>query len=287
MQFPLTLTFANKDEYDSYILNNQYYIETLLHKNDCVSVETQQIIDLKASLESIQKKLLLSETNLEETTVKNNELEKILTLSKKSKHGESSVYKGEFGEKQLEYILRDELGNEFQVDGGGETHKMDIRLIHNAKDYSVGVEVKNKKNISKRHDLDKFTRDKVFNNFKGCVFVSTQSPVKNIVDIKNTWKIINDNEIYIYSDNLKFIGFVIKMFLQFLECDSDVTKENIRVVMDNIGTLYNTWGTTKTCLLAMDKQLRIAMNNMGLNGSLDKQLFLVSKSNCKGGKIPY
>jgi len=287
MQFPLTLTFAAKSEYDSYILTNQEHIESIFHKANCGSRKARQIRDLQASLESAHKRNLEAETNLEATEIKNHKLEEMLKLSEKSARGESSVYKGEFGEKQLEYVLREELGQDFNVDGDGGTHKMDIRLAHKTKDYLLGVEVKKKLNLSKRHDLDKFKRDKVLNNFKGAVFVSTQSPVKNIVDEKFTWKIINDNELYIYSDDLKFIALVIKMFLQFLECDSVQPRENLRMVMDNIVTLYNTWGTTKTYLLAMDKQLRIAMGNMGLNGAADKQLFLVCKSKCKSAKQPY
>ena len=53
---------------------------------------------------------------------------------------------------------------------------MDIRMNHKTKKYTIGIECKNKKNII-QNDIDKFKNDKLRNNFKLSVFLSTESPI--------------------------------------------------------------------------------------------------------------
>ena len=185
----------------------------------------------------------------------------------------------------MEYILNDLLGNEFDIDGDGSTRKMDIRLNHKTDNYTVGVEMKNKKILSKKQDLDKFKRDKTCNNFRGAILINTQGPIGNIVKEKETFH-LNNNELYIYSDDATFICILVQIFIKYLQCENKLVGNTMIDYIDMFSCIYNSWCEQKKSVLKLDKQISNYLKKMNIplaNG----HLFLLSKSACRGTKAPY
>ena len=285
MTYPKVVKFLTKSEEDSFYLSKREYIENLFFLSDTDENRQDKLSELKDNLENKDEELKSMRKLLDSLVVKNNELEGLVELSNKSNSGESSVYKGEFGEKQMEYILRDLLGGEFDIDGDGSTKKMDIRLNHKMNNYTIGVEMKKKKILSKKQDLDKFKKDKTHNNFRGAILINTQCPVGNLVKEKGTFYLDN-NELYIYSDDVSLICVLVQMFIQYLECDNKLVGNVIVDYIDMFTNTYNTWCEHKKTALKMDKQINDYLEKMNIlliNGNL----FLISKSGCKGNKVPY
>lgn len=285
MEYPKTFKFENKETEDEHYLSKREYIENLFFSVDNTGDREDKLNELKDNLDNKDEELRSIKIMLDALISKNNDLEELVELSNKKKSGESSVYKGEFGEKQMEYILNDLLGDEFDIEGDGKTKKMDIRLNHKTENYTVGVEMKKKKVLSKRQDLDKFKRDKTCNNFRGAILISTQGPIGNIVVEKDNFHIDN-NELYIYSDDITFISMVVQIFIKYLRCDNNVIGNSMVDYIDMFTCLYNNWCEQKKIILKSDKQLTKYLEKLNIplaNG----HLFLISKSGCRGAKSPY
>ena len=285
MAYPKVIKFRDKTEEDTFYLSQREYIENVFFLSDTNENRQDKLSELKGNLENKDAELERVRKLLDSLVVKNNELEGLVELSNKSDRGESSVYKGEFGEKQMEYILKDLLGDEFDIDGDGSTKKMDIRLNHKTRDYTIGVEMKKKTVLSKKQDLDKFKRDKTCNNFRGAILINTQGPVGNIVKEKDTFH-INNNELYIYSDDTTLICVLVRMFIQYLECDNKLVGNAVIDYIDMFTNTYNAWCEHKKTAFKMDKQLNDYLKKMNIP-LINGNLFLISKSGCKGNKVPY
>ena len=285
MAYPKVIKFTDKTEEDTFYLSQREYIENVFFLSDTNENRQDKLSELKGNLENKDAELERVRKLLDSLVVKNNELEGLVELSHKSRFGESSVYKGEFGEKQMEYILKDLLGDEFDIDGDGSTKKMDIRLNHKTRDYTIGVEMKKKTVLSKKQDLDKFKRDKTCNNFRGAILINIQGPIGNIVKEKDTFH-INNNELYIYSGDTTLICVLVRMFIQYLECDNKLVGNAVIDYIDMFTNTYNAWCEHKKTAFKMDKQLNDYLKKMNIP-LINGNLFLISKSGCKGNKVPY
>ena len=95
--------------------------------------------------------------------------------------GDHSMYKGEFQEKKMELILKEYFSQNYEILGDKHMKCMDIRVKHKSKEYTIGVECKYKKKITKQ-DIEKFKSDKISNDFKASIFLTTSSPIKHYVE---------------------------------------------------------------------------------------------------------
>lgn len=278
MSFPVTLTFNTKEEYDSYLLEHRGYIENLFYTDEERAERESKVGELT---EKLHKSLEVNNNYIE----KIEKLEELVELSQKRDVGECSVYKGEFCEKATEMILNESFGEKFEIDGSKVKEKMDIRMISKEKDYCIGIELKEKKKLTKKEDLDKFLRDKTVNDFKGSVFISTQAPIGNIVEEKDTFKIEGD-ALYIYSANTELIIIIMHVYIQYLELEQNDEKNILNERTDMIVSLYNGWCNFKKYAASQDKLYTKYLKDIGINLS-NGHIYLVSKSKCKCNKIPY
>ena len=210
------------------------------------------------------------------------ELKQVINLDKK-RIGDHSMYKGEFQEKKMEIILKEYLNQKYEIIGEKHMKCMDIRIKHKVKDYLVGIECKYKKKITKQ-DIDKFKSDKVTNKFKSSIFLSTSAPIKNYVEIINSYKILND-ELYIYSSDEIYIIMILQHFLNFIE-NNEEDKITIDKCIDHTLNLYTNWNNIKKCCLKMDNDMVTYLESINLK--LDNgHLYLTTKNKCKNNKNPY
>jgi len=251
----------------------------LLEKKRKEDEELRRIQDFSILQERHFYKQKLQE--MEEAKKEVEKLKELVELGKK-KEGVHSMYKGEFEEKHKEMFLNENFGKIFTIDGEKKMNKMDIRMIHKCNNYTIGVECKDKKGIIK-YDIDKFSRDKLKNNFKGSIFISIDSEIPNIVEKKDNFY-INKNELYIYSNNEFIIKMLINCFIKILECKTD---DNLhRIHMETMVVMYNQWSKMKKSFVEYDKCFVNYLNKTDkklING----HIYLVTKSNCKGNKTPY
>jgi len=231
------------------------------------------------------EKLTQTISKLNETNVKlqeqNSKQKELLDLSDK-KVGEHSMYKGKYNEEFTHMCLEDYFGDNFIIEGKGQTHCMDKRMVHKYNNYTIGIECKNKEKITAQ-DIDKFRKDKITNKFNGCVFIST-CQITNIVEIEDDFNIIND-ELYIYSKNKDIITRMIKLFVNYIETDKDESK--MMYLMGEFKVLYRQWMTTKKSIMQFDKLFWTILKNNGIEFSKNGDLFLTPLSKCKSNKIPY
>ena len=135
--------------------------------------------------------------------------------------------------------------------------------------------------------VDKWSQIKLNNkHFKLSVFLSTDSPIKNIVTETNNHKIIND-ELYIYSKDVYYIIIIIQLFIQIYETNNEEKNEfGIELYIDIITNLYKNWCCLKKQCLKMDHDLVKSLERININ--LDKgHLFITSKTKCKNNCCPY
>ena len=273
MNFPITL--QTQKDFESFLKEHK---STIL---DFYNID-KKITKLKNKLKIKKDKYNEKLNKLEEH---NKKLQELVELKEKQ-HGEHSMYKGEFEEKHKELILTKYFDKFFTIDGKKKMHCMDIRMIHKDKKYTVGIECKNKKNITQK-DIDKFKNDKLNNkHFKLSVFLSTDSSIKNIVTEINNHKIIND-ELYIYSKDVYYIIIIIQLFIQIYETNNEEKTEfGIELYIDIITNLYKNWCCLKKQCLKMDHDLVKSLERININ--LDKgHLFITSKTKCKNNCCPY
>ena len=195
-------------------------------------------------------------------------------LMKKS--GTSVVYKGACDEKYVEIIMKEVASSLYIVDNSDGVQKMDVRLHRKDGAFTIGIECKDKDNVSKA-DLDKFKRDKVLNKFHRSVFIST-SPIKRLVEGENQ-VLVKGDELYIVTKDPVFLGAVMKLYLSELENSDGSTPDCM--VFDAIINAYETWQSSKKQLIKMDKAILTLMNlHPEFNEKcISKHLYLSIKSN--------
>lgn len=284
-EYPITLIFNSKEEEDSYFLSKRKYIESLFFSQDSTGTYQDKLNEIREISEKKNEELILMQKQMELLMNKNTELEKIVDLASKSTSGESSVYKGEFGEKKWETIFKENMGDEYEIDGGKEMEKMDIRIKHLETSLVMGVETKVKKQLTKK-DIQKFRRDKLKNDFMGSIFISEQCVI-NLEEKKiekNGWHIVN-NELYIYSSDKGLVLMLIKIFISNLLC-SDESKYDMCKLVDMIKNYYNHTYELKKIVLNTDKSFIRDLRSLNISPA-NGHLYLVPQSKCKGTKVPY
>ena len=189
-------------------------------------------------------------------------------------NGICPVYKGEAFEREQKFILEQSFSN-FSIDDEKKMKCMDIRMVKKEDEkFTIGIECKNKDIITK-DDIDKFRRDKVTNNFKGNIFLSTTAPIIGKVEEQDTF-IFDDTGCWIYSYNNLMIVSIIKSYISFLE--SNKQREDYS---DIFLTLYKHFGRVKKEIKDMDM---IFLQHIGIDKG---HLFLTTKTKCKGERNPY
>lgn len=273
MNFPITL--QTQKEFELFLKEHKSIILNFYNID-------KKITKLKNKLKL--KKDKYSE-KLEKLETQNRKLQELVELKEKQ-FGEHSMYKGEFDEKHKELILNKYFDSNFTIDGKKKMHCMDIRMIHKQKNYTVGIECKNKKNITQK-DIDKFKNDKLNNpNFKLSIFLSTDSPIKNKVCKLDNYNFIND-ELYIYSKDIHYIIIIIQLFIKLYETkETDENEIGTELYIDIITNLYKNWCCLKKNCLKMDYDLVKSLKRIDIN--LEKgHLFIISKTKCKNNCDPY
>jgi hypothetical protein len=143
------------------------------------------------------------------------------------KNNVSSVIKGSQYEISLILLLKTQFSDFDIIDNSHKSLQMDILMTHKIKKYSLLIECKNSQLIT-RKALAKFIRDKNINNYAGYILLSNKSSIPNYVDNKNEYKLVNCNELYIYSDDKKYIIDKIEFFTKILENNNIINNFNIR-----------------------------------------------------------
>lgn len=291
MNYPLTINSIEDvrkllldGHLDDMLVEERNYIENLYCSLDGDVEKEEELNELRENcskkddqLMEMEKKLLTTLQNLEE-------YKNLVDLSAKRDAGESSIYKGEFCEKQLESVFKQEFEDEYIIDGGGETRRMDIRLKHIKTGTIIGVESKEKKNIT-RNDLEKFNRDKVDKEFKGSIFISTQGIIPKLVENINNFYLEGD-KLYIYSNNMNIIVMLIRGFLSYLYLESGDDEFDANWTNDAIKDVYTTHQERLKIAAKEDKKFLNILRKLKLPIS-NGHLYLVSKSKCKSAKEPY
>ena len=167
-------------------------------------------------------------------------------LIKSKKSGDVSVLKGKAFENIIDLVLTNKFKDVYEIINNSKTRRMDLRIKHLTKGYSIGIECKDKKIVSKA-DIDKFKRDKLENKFKKSIFIST-SKIPKLLTEEDTCTIVND-ELYIYSNDVMFIDGIICCFLSNIEED----EIDCVAMIDQIVNLYNHWKSAKKALHELDK----------------------------------
>ena len=246
------------------------YMETLQQDQIAAKTKMDQMIKLITVLSEEKQKL-----------EKVNEKQKEVSALAEKKQGEHSMYKGKFHE-EFTHMCLDEAFPEFVIEGKGQTRCMDKRMVHRFKNYTLGVECKDKGTITTA-DITKFRKDSITNQFKGCIFIST-SKIVDIVEVEDDFKLVN-NELFIYSKNREIIVQMIKLFINYIETDKDESK--LVYLMGDFKELYKQWISTKKSMLDFDKFFWTILEKNGINLTVKGNVFLAPASKCKSGKVPY
>ena len=303
----------NKEFYKSILLEDENVIHELVeekYKKSSIDIQTKekmleeskvklelekkQVMDNKREFEKLKVESVENKTRLDEMikmiqtlssekqklTEKSEKQKEVIELAEK-KIGEHSMYKGKFNEEFTHMCLSDEF-SDFEIEGKGQTHCMDKRMVHRFKNYTIGIECKDKDKITTQ-DINKFRKDKITNKFKGCIFIST-SKINDIVVQEDDFKLMND-ELFIYSKNKEIIITIIKIFINYIETDKDESK--LMYLMGDFRELYKQWISTKKNIMDFDKFFWTILEKNGIDINVKGNLFLVPLSKCKSGKKPY
>jgi len=280
----LPITISNDEELKEFIILNSEYISTVLDsvdKNSTLENELKLQKEKNRKLED-EKREIVKSAEKERARLK-----ELANLSEK-KHGDHSMYKGEFEEKNREQFLSEYFGKRFTICGDKRMRCMDIRMTNILKKYIIGIECKHKKSIA-NSDITKFKRDKLTNKFKGCIFLSIGCAIGNILQEVNSCKIVND-EFYIYSNDEKYIYMAIEIFIGYLESESTENKISIKYYVDHIQAMHKNWEDTKAFILKQDRYMVNSiekLRKLGVNINTRGHLYITSKNNCKSKKAPY
>lgn len=259
--------------------------------------------DSVCSINTTQNQIQALKNQLDDMKDQNEKQKELLNIKKKTE-STHSMYKGLFEEKRIECFLNEYFGDHFDIDHENKNKQMDIIMTHKTEKYVIGVECKNKKKITKC-DIHKFKRDKLNNNFKGSVFISSDAPipfesqnksnmskdVRCLLDPnhsgvqKNTYWIDKD-EIYIHSNDNFLIYIFIRNFI--MNITSKPCEIETKYHIDTVCELYRHWTDMKKMFCKSDRVFIKYLKRMELFGSLSKgHLYVTPKSHCKNEKPPY
>lgn len=298
--FQYPLTFNNHQEHINHVItNSQFYSDIVLRNltpnkrqktdNDeqlrklMKEMETKdrnirQMSELlsktTAQLSDIQEQNSKRQVELEQTKERLNDMAELEDLLQK-KSGVSVVHKGSCDEKYVEMVLKEVVGDEYEVDNSNGIQKMDIRLIKNDGSVVIGVECKDKDKITEA-DITKFRRDKVLNRFHRSIFVST-GPIRDIVQDDNS-VVCNEDEMFIVTKDPVFLGAVIKTYLSQL--DSCESEQPNTLFLDATMDTYNTWQTAKKSLIKLDKSFlcMLRLNPNFQENLISKHIYMTTKT---------
>jgi len=279
------IVFNNEDEFEEYIIENTEEILSIIHKHHAIDGFNDEVVVMAATVQDQKEELEALRKMNEEMQRKHNEMEEIVSLVNKRDEGQCATYIGEVCEKQIESDLRECFPEEdFDIDGGKVMHKMDIRISSKQNDFRAGLEIKEKKSLTKK-DITKFKDDKTSNCFDLSFFLSTNCPIPKIVAELDTFALVNGNEIYIYSNKKHFIQIVISAFIHQYIISGTKTDLSTEAI-DSLSGLYNVWCEVKKVFYKMDKMFISSLNKFNI--TLDNgHLYLAPKTKCRGSKPPY
>ena len=265
------------------------------HKEEVLSIlKTTEFSD------EIKNKFASLKEELEKKNTENEKLQKCLEIKDKEMNGSHSMYKGEYRELHQEIVAGRLYGDTYDVDGTKKMRCMDIRLIHKIYEFIVGLETKEKKNLTPL-DIKKFHTDRLNNKFQAGIMLSTQGPIKGYVKEPNSFK-MTENELYIYSNDGNYIGIVIGCFLHITEqkflrekaaCENagelyEQMKKKYETAVEHATAMYHKWQKIQKANVEFDKQMMIGLIQMGVPPDIFKgHRYTVTRSNCKGTKHPY
>ena len=235
--------------------------------NELLSQTTMQLAEIQQQNAQRAKELEESRQRMDDITELQNLLQK--------KSGVSVVHKGSCDEKYVQMVLKEVIGDEYEVDNGNGIQKMDIRLIKKDGSHVIGVECKDKDKVTEA-DITKFRRDKVLNKFHRSIFVST-SPIRNIVAQDNSIT-MNQDELFIVTKDPIFLGAVIRTYVaQMNTCE---TEQPDNMFLDATIDTYNTWQTAKKSLIKLDKSFlcMLRLNPNFEENIINKHIYMTTKS---------
>ena len=279
------LVFNNRDEFEEYIVANSEEILSIIHKHQAIEGFNEDVVMMAVRVHDQKEELEAMRKLNKEIQRKNKEMEEIVSLTNKRDKGQCATYIGEVCEKQIESDLRECFPEEdFDIDGGKVMHAMDVRIKSRVCDFQAGLEIKEKKSLTKK-DITKFKDDKTSNSFDISFFLSTNCPIPKIVTDIDTFTLVNGNEVYIYSNKKPFIQIVISAFIQQNIKSGNKTDLSSEAI-DSLSGLYNSWCEIKKVFYKMDKMFISSLNKFNIN--LDNgHLYLAPKTKCRGSKPPY
>ena len=291
--FDYPLTFNSLEDHIAHVTeNSQFYYDIMM--KDIIPSKRQKVDDdeqmkkLLFELEMKNENLksltdLLTETQqknseqlqeLEKTKERLNDVTELEDLLNK-KSGISVVHKGSCDEKYVQVVLKEVIGDEYEVDNSNGIQKMDIRLIKKDGTITIGVECKDKDRVTES-DITKFRRDKVLNKFHRSIFVST-NPIRGIAETDNS-VVCNQDELFIVTKDPVFLAAVVKMYtLQLDDCE---VEEPDTLFFDATIDTYNSWQTTKKSLIKLDKSfLRMLRLHPNFEENMiNKNIYMATKS---------
>jgi len=205
--------------------------------------------------------------------------------AKEQEIGRHSRNAGESFEKYIELGLLEHFADKFNIDGDSSNFCMDIRMINDY--HNIGIEAKSKNKIISK-DITKFTRDKVTNHFTSSVFISEFATIPNKTTKQNSW-FINNDELWIQSDDIQFICSAISSFITFL--DRNNQDSNINIINqqnDFILSLYDKHHETISSLIRQDKQFYHYLKNNNPDKLKNHHYIVpINKLTAKNQRNPY
>lgn len=298
--FTYPLTFSSEKEHIQHIIaNSEFYADIVLRnpepikrqKTDNDERVKQMMMDLETkdkNLEQMNELLIKATTQLTHIQEQNAQQEKELQDTRQrikdmtelqdlleKKNGISVVHKGSCDEKYVEMVLKEVVGDEYEVDNSNGIQKMDIRLIKKDGSHIIGVECKDKDKVTEA-DITKFRRDKVLNKFHRSIFVST-CPIRDIVQEDNS-VVLHRDELFIVTKDPIFLAAVIRTYLAQL--DNCETEQPNNLFLDATIDTYNTWQTTKKSLIKLDKSFlcMLRLNPNFEENLVSKHIYMTTKS---------
>lgn len=296
--FSYPLIFSNEDEHVCHIENNIVFYKDIIdnlpefkkmktEKDEEIRILNEQLFQMQTKQDNSKNLEQILKTTIEKMTQQEEELKrtketledtKRLEELLREKNGISVVHKGICDEKYVEIIMKEVASEKYIIDNSDGIQKMDVRLHCKDGTHSIGIECKDKLKITKA-DIDKFRRDKVLNRFHRSIFISTY-PIKNIVEEENNILVKND-ELFIVTKDPIFLTAIMKLYLNYIEENDDADASTM--VFDCIVDTYQTWQSSKSQLVKMDKAV-LRMLNLHpefTEKMKNKHIYMTTKTNMK------
>lgn len=198
-------------------------------------------------------------------------------LHQQSQISMAPVFQGELDETRMRTILENiclELEGHWFLDVNKKNKAMDLRMQRG--EQIVGIECKDKLTITS-HDIEKFRRDKFQNKFIRSVFVSRKAAIPKFVNELNKIH-MEEDEIYIYSNDDKFIFLTIMLIMkQIKPQDDQMSLDSLKKMIIMFTHTYQQWHRLKSELKKLDECFLNMMELTG-NDKPPRHLYLVPQS---------